>query len=84
MLNGLKQYPRLNLQRAVWKWYLNTPSAGQEYLQRASDNLVLYTNCNKVTAFYRLLNKVKKNRKIVSLATKRKIQTLTVQLKYVF
>lgn len=81
VLNGLKEYPRLNLQRAFWKWYLNTTATGLGHFQRAADNLVLYTNCNKTTAFYRLLHKVRENVVHISLATKRKIQMLATTLK---
>lgn len=28
MLMGLKEYPRLNLKRAFWRWYLNTTDTG--------------------------------------------------------
>ena len=40
-------------------------------LQRVADQLVLYTNINKTTGFYRLFKKVKGKRKIVSPKTKR-------------
>ena len=28
MLMGLKEYPRLNLKRAFWRWYLNSTGSG--------------------------------------------------------
>jgi hypothetical protein len=28
VLMNLKEYPRLNLKRAFWKWYLTTTGAG--------------------------------------------------------
>lgn len=59
MLLGLKEYPRLNLRRAFWRWYLNTTGSGENLFQRAANNLVLYTNINKITAFYRLLGTVR-------------------------
>jgi hypothetical protein len=81
VLNGLKEYPRLNLQRAFWKWYLNTTANGLQHFQRAADNLVLYTNCNKTTVFYRLLHQVRENVIHVSLATKKKIRMMTATLR---
>ena len=53
MLMGLKEYPRLNQKRAFWKWYLTTTATGENLFQKVSDNLVLYTNINKTTSFYR-------------------------------
>ena len=71
VLMGLKEYPRLNVKRAFWRWYLNTTDTGESLFQRAADQLVLYTNINKTTAFYRLFNKVKGRRRIVSPKAKR-------------
>lgn len=68
---GLKEYPRLNLKRAFWRWHLNTTDKGESLFQRAADQLVLYTNINKTTAFYRLFNMVKGRRRIVSPKAKR-------------
>ncbi len=50
---------------------MNTTDTGESLFQRAADQLVLYTNINKTTAFYRLFNKVKGRRRIVSPKTKR-------------
>lgn len=58
-LMGLKEYPRLNLRRAFWRWYLSTTDHGDRLFQNAADKLVLYTNINKTSFFYRLLNTVK-------------------------
>ena len=58
-LMGLKEYPRLNLKRAFWRWYLSSTDNGDKLFHNAADKLVLYTNINKTTFFYRLLNKVK-------------------------
>lgn len=58
-LMALKEYPRLNLKRAFWRWYLSTTDSGDKLFINAADKLVLYTNINKTTFFYRLLNKVK-------------------------
>lgn len=79
----LKEYPRLNLRRAFWNWYLNTTSNGAQLFQTAADNLVLYTNCNRITAFYRLKSATfgKRNHFYVSPALKRKIVMLTATLK---
>lgn len=59
MLLGLKEYPRLNLKRAFWRWYLNTTGSGDNLFQRAANNLVLYTNIHKINSFYRLLGTVR-------------------------
>lgn len=50
---------------------MNTTDTGESLFQRAADQLVLYTNINKTTSFYRLFNKVKGRRRIVSPKTKR-------------
>lgn len=71
VLFGLKEYPRYNKKHAFYTWYLNSTSAGESLLQRAADQLVLYTNINKTTGFYRLFKKVKGKKKVVSLKTKR-------------
>lgn len=44
---GLKEYPRLNLKRAFWRWYLTTTDTGESLFQKVSDNIVLYTHANK-------------------------------------
>ena len=59
MLMGLKEYPRLNLKRAFWRWYLNSTGTGEDLFIKAANNLVLYTNINKTTSFYRLLGTVR-------------------------
>lgn len=71
MLMGLKQYPRLNIKRAFWKWYLITTGTGENLFQKAADNLVLYTNINKTTSFYRLFSKIKGRKKKVHPRVKR-------------
>ena len=71
MLMGLKEYPRLNLKRAFWKWYLTTTGTGENLFQKAADNLVLYTNINKTTSFYRLFSKIKGRKKKVHPRVKR-------------
>jgi hypothetical protein len=71
MLMNLKEYPRLNLKRSLWRWYLNTTDTGENLFQRAADQLVLYTNINKTTSFYRLFNKVRGRRRVVSPKVKR-------------
>jgi hypothetical protein len=50
---------------------LNTTDTGETLFQRAADNLVLYTNINKTTSFYRLFNKVKGKRRVVHPRVKR-------------
>ena len=71
VLMNLKEYPRMNLKRGFWRWYLQTTDVGQNLFQRAADNLVLYTNINKTTAFYRLFETVRHGRRIVSPKMKR-------------
>ena len=81
MLNNLKEYPRLNLQRAFWKWYLTTTATGSQHFIRATNNLVLYTHCNKVTAFYRLLHPIRKNIQPISPAMRKKVVVMNATLK---
>lgn len=50
---------------------MNTTDTGETLFQRAADNLVLYTNINKTTSFYRLFNKIKGRRRIVHPRVKR-------------
>jgi len=71
MLMGLKEYPRLNLKRAFWRWYLTSTGTGENLFQRAADNLVLYTNINKTSSFYRLFSKIKGRKKKVHPRVKR-------------
>ena len=59
MLMGLKEYPRLNLKRAFWRWYLNSTGSGENLFTKTVNQLVLYTNINKTTSFYRLLGTVR-------------------------
>jgi hypothetical protein len=47
ILMNLKDYPRLNLKRAFWKWYLTTTGSGETLFQTVSDNLVLYSQTSK-------------------------------------
>ncbi len=71
VLMGLKEYPRLNLKRAFWKWYLQSTGTGEMLFEKYADSLVLYTNINKTTAFYRIFNKIKGKRRKVSPKVKR-------------
>lgn len=68
---GLKEYPRHNKKHAFYLWYLRSTDTGGSILQKVADQLVLYTNINKTTAFYRLFKKVKGKKRIVSPKTKR-------------
>ncbi len=70
-LMGLKEYPRLNLKRAFWRWYLSSTDHGERLFQNAADKLVLYTNINKTTVFYRLFNTVKVRERKVDPKVKR-------------
>ena len=74
-LLALKEYPRFNLKRAFWNWYLTTTTKGSQLFQTAADNLVLYTHCNRTSVFYRLKNATfgKKAYFYVSPALRRKI-----------
>jgi len=71
-LMNLKEYPRMNLKRAFYRWYLQTTDMGQNLFQRAADNMVLYTNVNKTTAFYRMFETVRVQRRIVTDDAKRR------------
>ena len=68
---GLKEYPRLNLKRAFWRWYLNSTGSGENLFNQTVNQLVLYTNINKTTSFYRLLGTVRSKQKKVHPRVKR-------------
>lgn len=71
VLFGLKEYPRYTKKHAFYSWYLKSTITGDSLLQRAADRLVLDTNINKTTAFYRLFKKVKGKKRVVSPKVKR-------------
>jgi len=71
----------LNLQRAFWKWYLTSTATGTRHFIRAADNLVLYTHCNKVSAFYRLLHPIRKDVQPISPAMRKKVIVLNATFK---
>lgn len=71
LLLSLKEYPRQNLRNAFYKWYITTSQTGQGLLQKMVTRLVLQTNVNKTTAFYRMFQKVKKTENYVSCKSKR-------------
>ena len=71
VLMTLKQYPRLNFQKSLWHWYLNSTAMGEEMFHRVADSLVLYTNINRTSAFYRLLSGVRRRQKKVPPRVKR-------------
>jgi hypothetical protein len=50
---------------------LTTTGTGENLFQRVSDNMVLYTNINKTTSFYRLFSKIKGRKKKVHPRVKR-------------
>lgn len=68
---GLKEYPRHNKKHAFYLWYIRSTDTGESKLQKVADQLVLYTNINKTTGFYRLFKKVKGKKRVVSPKTKR-------------
>ncbi len=82
-LIALKEYSRFNLKRAFWNWYLTTTAKGANLFQKAADNLVLYTNCNRISVFYRLKNATfgRKNEIYINPILRRKIVMLTATLK---
>lgn len=67
----MNEYPNWKLKGSLWRWYLNTTDNGDRLFTRAAKNLVLYTNINKINAFYRLLGEVRKVKKRVSPRVKR-------------
>lgn len=71
VLMGLKEYPRHNKKHAFYLWYLGSTSRGDNMFHKVADQLVLYTNINKTTAFYRLFKKIKGTKKLVSPKIKR-------------
>ena len=68
---SLKEYPKQSKRNAFYSWYLKSTLAGQGLFQKMADKLVLETNINKETAFYRLFKKVKGKKKIVTPKMKR-------------
>ena len=74
----------MNLKRGFWRWYLVTTDVGHNIFQRAANNLVLYTNVNKTTAFYRLFQTVRGNRIKVSPKVKRLMYMLNMFLRNIF
>lgn len=84
MLLGLKEYPRLNLKRAFWRWYLNTTGSGDNLFQKAANNLVLYTNINKITSFYRILGTVRSRMVKVHPRVKRMTTMIYLYTRYFF
>jgi hypothetical protein len=76
VLMALKEYPKLNLKRAFWRWNLSITDQGQRLFQQASDKLVLYTNINKTTFFYRLYNQVR----VKKIKVDPKVKRMTVML----
>ena len=71
LLLGLKEYPRQSKKSAFYYWYVKSTQTGESLLQRAANRLVLYTNINKTTAFYRLFRTVKGKKIVVAPKTKR-------------
>lgn len=65
-LIDLNRYPVAHLKSVVWRWFLNTTSSGEYLFERAANNLVLYTNINKITAFYRIFREVRGRKKTIS------------------
>lgn len=84
VLMNLKEYPRLNLKRAFWKWYLTTTDKGENLFQTVSDNLVLYTHTNKENVYYRLFKRLKGKRRKVSPKMKKMAFTLSLISKIFF
>lgn len=84
VLMNLKEYPRLNLKRAFWKWYLTTTDKGENLFQTVSDNLVLYTHTNKENIYYRLFKRLKGKRRKVSPKMKKMAFTLSLISKIFF
>lgn len=78
---GLKEYPRLNLKRAFWRWYMSSTGSGEELILHAANQLVLYTNINKTTAFYRLLGTVRSKTRKVHPRVKRMTTMLYLYLR---
>lgn len=84
MLMGLKEYPRLNLKRAFWRWYLNSTGSGENLFHKTANQLVLYTNVNKTTSFYRLLGTVRSRQRKVHPRVKRMTTMLYLYSKMFF
>ena len=53
----LKCSKELSIKKVLWRWYL--ASSGRKMMRRMSSHLVLNSNINKTTFFYRLKGKLK-------------------------
>ena len=67
----MKEYPRQSKKNAFYHWYIKSTIAGTGMLQRAANKLVLDTNINKTTAFYRMFKQLKEKKNVVSPKAKR-------------
>ena len=83
-LLALKEFPRLNMRRAFWRWYLSQTAVGRQNFQNLADNLVLHTNVNRTTVLYRLKTATFGKKFHVSPMLKRKIVMLTATMKLFF
>ena len=81
---ALKEFPRLNMRRAFWRWYLSQTAVGKQHFQNLADNLVLHTNVNRTTVLYRLKTATFGKKFHVSPMLKRKIVMLTATMKLFF
>lgn len=79
MLLGLKEYPNMNKRQAFQRWYLTTSTTGEQLMLKLANNLVLHTNINKTTAFYRLLHPIK-GKKIKNIPPRTKRMTTMIYL----
>ena len=57
ILLGLNKHLKNQMRKMIQKWYLSTTNKGKEVMFKLCKRLVLDTNINKTTVFYRLLKK---------------------------
>lgn len=77
----MNYYVQKTLRKAVWTWYLHYSS---DMFVRAANNLVLYTNINNITAFYRLLANIRGSRRKIPPHVKRMITIIHSYTKVFF
>ncbi len=63
---------------------MNTTGSGDNLFQRAASNLVLYTNINKTTSFYRILGTVRSRQFKVHPRVKRMTTMIYLYTRYFF
>lgn len=80
----LNPYAQQKLKKVFWQWYLQETDNGMEQFVKLANVIVLYTNVNKTTVFYRLLMNIRDNRKKIPIGIRRTISFINVFTKLFF